>query len=147
MHWTDWAIAGIILFFLEAIVPGFWIASFGVGCFAAGLTSLLTTSLLLQVFVFLITSVFTLLVIQPLVKRFLYSSRGPLVTGSQALIGQHAVVVEEIDPIKGTGRIRVGSETWKAVELNHAPLATHSQVTILKIDGVTAIIQAIEGDH
>jgi membrane protein implicated in regulation of membrane protease activity len=60
---------------------------------------------------------------------------GPGVPGrTDALIGRHGIVTQEIDPVRGTGRVNVGGEDWAA--RSAADVETGARVTVIGADGI-----------
>ena len=64
--------------------------------------------------------------------RQLHSGEVP--SRTDRLIGQAAEVTQEIDSIKGTGRVLVGGEDWAAKSVD--TLAIGTKVTIVGADGI-----------
>ncbi len=57
-------------------------------------------------------------------------------------IGKTAVVIKEIDNLKGTGEVKVGSEVWRAVSDDDSKVIPQdAKVIVLKIDGVKVIVK------
>ena len=52
-----------------------------------------------------------------------------------ALLGKTAYVLEEIDATQDVGRVRIGSEEWRAVSDTMIP--AQSEVTVIDIEGAT----------
>jgi inner membrane protein len=114
-----WFIAGIALMVMEFIIPGFIIFFFGLG---AIITAILTwlgilSSIEIQLLVFIVSSVLTLLLFRDKGKKYF---RGGVsksqVTGSISddIIGERAIVAEEIDSAKLTGKIELHGTMWNA---------------------------------
>lgn len=109
-----------------------------VGGLAAALTGALTDSLVVQVLVFAIVSTALILAVRP----FARSSRTQppaLRSGSDALMGRTAVVLERVDA--STGRIKLAGEVWSARSLGEDDTyEPGSQVSVVEIDGATAVV-------
>jgi len=64
------------------------------------------------------------------------SMRRPVVTGVQAMVGEHAEVV---DDFTGKGRVRYGGELWNA--RSNSPLHAGQTVRIVKVEGLTLWVE------
>jgi len=91
----------------------------------------------------LITFAVTLLILTVFVRRIftnrLTSKRG-VNTNAASLIGQQAVVIEPIDPLKATGKVRVRKEVWSATAKGTETLAVDQIVTVKALDGVKLLV-------
>lgn len=100
-----WLIALIVLLVGEAITIGLTFVWFAVGALGALIVSVLGGALWLQVVVFLALSGVTLALARPVFARFLKTSHAA--TNADRVIGQTAVVTEQIDNLSGTGQVNV----------------------------------------
>ena len=48
---------------------------------------------------------------------------------------------KEIDPFSNSGQIKVGSEIWSAKSVNDEKIAEGTEVEVLEINGVRAIVK------
>jgi membrane protein implicated in regulation of membrane protease activity len=90
----------------------------------------------------LITFAVTLLIYRLCTENFHQSTyrQGRFLTNASSLIGQQAVVVETIDPVKATGKVRVRKEVWSA-GTKGAETITVDQIVIVKaLDGVKLLV-------
>ena len=62
---------------------------------------------------------------------------------SKEKIGKKGIVISDIDPIKGTGLVKINGETWSAKTDNEAPIAKDIEITVLSIDGVKLIVKPV----
>ncbi len=140
--WQYWLIAAGIFFVGEIFTVGFLIFWLGVASLIAMVVSFFISNLIIQMTVFIISSVILILSTKPFVKKFM--EKEILITNAFSLIGKKAIVIQEIDNVKGTGQIKVGGETWSAMCENDKIIPVDAEVKILKIEGVKAIVQQIE---
>lgn len=114
--WLIWFLLGIVLAFLELMVPGFVIIFFGIGCWAvAGALQIWELSLTQQVAVFLVTTVAAIIVLR---RRFVGIFRGTSSDGAgegfdDFPAGAHVTVVKRITP-EAHGRILHRGTLWDA---------------------------------
>ncbi|MCK9900828.1 hypothetical protein CC117_11620 [Parafrankia colletiae] len=81
--------------------------------------------------------------LRPVARRHL--TRGPLLrTGTDALVGAPAVVVERVDG--ADGRVRLAGEIWSARPFPEAEvLDVGTAVRVLRVDGAHVIVHRAEG--
>ncbi|WP_438294564.1 NfeD family protein [Streptomyces sp. HUAS TT7] len=91
-----------------------------------------------QVLVFVVVSVALVSVVRPIAARH-RAQRPQLATGTEALKGRQAVVLERVDA--GGGRIKLAGEVWSARALDaDGVFEPGRQVDVVEIDGATAIV-------
>ncbi|KOU53529.1 membrane protein [Streptomyces sp. WM6378] len=91
-----------------------------------------------QVLVFVVVSVALVSVVRPIAARH-RAQRPQLATGTEALKGRQAVVLERVDA--DGGRIKLAGEVWSARALDQdGVFEPGRQVDVVEIDGATAIV-------
>ena len=137
--WVIWAILAVLLALGELATPGlFFLAPVALATIPAGLVALLGGAAWLQVLVFILGSLATLAIVRPIARAHL---RMPAVTrtGTAALVGARALVLERVD-LNG-GRVRIGGEEWSArAYMEDQVLEPGSRVEVAKIEGATALV-------
>jgi len=143
--WWAWVVVGILLVVLEIFTAGFIVMWFGI----AAIVTALPVGLGAPPAVIIATYAISLLILTVFVRKitigFMSRGSGTLGTNVDALLGCAAVVVEEIDPIKGTGQVRVRKEVWTAVRERNEPLPVDSIVRIVGIQGAKLVVEKEEG--
>ncbi|MDQ2755798.1 MAG: NfeD family protein [Actinomycetota bacterium] len=91
----------------------------------------------LQVVLSVVTAGLLLGVVRPVAKKHLISPTRSLM-GTASYAGREATVVEETT--ESSGRVRIGGETWTARVVDPGVLLPGERVTVLRIDGATAIV-------
>jgi len=114
-----WTLAGIVLIFVELIYPHFVLAFFGGGALVTALTSAigLTPGLAAQLAVFIVSSLLLLFLLRRYLKKTL---TGNLKDNNDAQIfnleiGKIVLVVKDIDPEKGHGKVKYQGTYWEAM--------------------------------
>jgi membrane protein implicated in regulation of membrane protease activity len=81
-------------------------------------------------------------VVRPLAVRHI--RQPPLLrTGTSALVGRPATVIEEVTPL--AGRVRIGGELWSARSYDEAQvIPVGSSVDVFAIEGATALVHPRE---
>lgn len=115
--------------------------------FAAGaLTAMLLTvfgvkSVTVQIIVFVLVSVVTLIATRPLVKKLLHKKVQP--TNADRNIGETGVVTEDIRNIDGAGAVKINGVVWTARSAKDEDIPADSLVKIISIEGVKVIVEKI----
>ena len=77
-----------------------------------------------------------------MVNKFVNTKTIP--TNAFSIIGKTALVVQEINPIKETGQIKINGEVWSAISENGQIIPKDSEVEIASISGVKAIVSLVK---
>ena len=139
--WQVWLIIAGLFFIGEMITVGFLVFWFGVGALFAMITSFFTSNIIIQTTVFVVSSAILLLVTKPFVKKFVDVK--PTSTNAFSIIGKKALVTKEINP-HSVGQIKINGEVWSAESEDEETIPEGSEVEILQIKGVKAIVKAVK---
>ena len=133
-----WIVAAAALAAGEILTLGFFLGPIALAALVAALVALAGAGVELQVAAFVLASIASLAVVRPLVKRHL---RMPahLRTGTAALVGETALVLEQVDG--NGGRVRIGGEIWSARAYDEDQvIEPGARVSVLAIKGATALV-------
>ena len=138
-----WIIGGFVLILLELALPGLTLLFFGMGALLVGILCwMFDLSLNMQLTIFLITSVFSLLTLRNSFKKLfsktLKSENVP--SDFNEFVGQRAVVVEDI-PDNGVGKVEFRGARWEAE--SSARIAKGAAVKIVTNKNITLIVETI----
>ena len=139
--WQIWLIIAGLFFIGEIATVGFLIFWFGVGALVAMLISFFTSNVIIQTSVFVISSAILLFATKPFVKKFIDVKSTN--TNAFSIIGKKALVRKEIN-YNSVGQIKINGEIWSAESENNEIIPEGSEVEIVKINGVKAIVKPIE---
>ena len=134
-----WLIAAGVFFIAEIATTGFLIFWLGLGALLAMVTSFITDSVFIQTIVFVISSTLLILLTKPLLKKITKKDK-TVVTNAFSIVGKDAIVTTTIDPKQGIGQIKVDGETWSAKCSDDIVIEKGTEVKILAIDGVKAVV-------
>ena len=137
-----WLILLIAFFLLEAATPQLVSIWFALGSFVSLLTALLGGEVWLQLVLFFGISLVALLLTRPLYHKYLKPKQ--VATNANALIGQRALVKEEINNKLESGVVRVQGMDWTARSSQNQIIPAGSQVQIDAISGVKLLVSAAE---
>ena len=138
--WILWVVAACALGVGEMLTTGFFLAPFALGAAIAAAVDVAGAGGLASWVVFIAASLLTLALVRPIALSHL---RHPpqIRTGSAALIGKQAIVLERIVNDEGVGCIRVDGEVWTARAFDDDQVIERgTRVEIMEIRGATALV-------
>lgn len=138
MGWLIWVGAALVLGIVELLTVDLFFLTLGLAALAGGIAGLLGASVLVQFIVFGVASVLMLLFVRPWARGLLEKSTPDIATNAQGLVGKHAIVTA---PLVGSGgRVRLEGGIWSARSADSTVFPVGSQVTVVRIDGATAVV-------
>lgn len=136
--WLPWLIAAGAFAAAEAASLTFVLLMFAGGALAGSLTAALGGPVALQFIIAIVATVALLGGVRPIAKRHLLPSMSSI-TGTEALVGQEAIVLDRVD--FRDGRIRLNGNEWSARSFDNAQvLPAGTVVRVMKISGATALV-------
>jgi membrane protein implicated in regulation of membrane protease activity len=137
--WVAWAIVAVGLAVGEIFTPGlFFLGPIAVAAVAAAASAAAGAATWLQALVFGLGAAASLALLRPIARAHL---RMPLAvrTGTAALEGARAVVVQRVDDYGG--RVKIGGEEWSARSYVPDEVFDAGQhVEVARIEGATALV-------
>jgi len=135
-----WFIVGLVLFLLELVLPGFVIFFFGVGAWATALLCLVANpGINIQVVVFAITSVLSLLALRKMIqKKFFYRDNDLSERVEDEFTGKEAVAITDMEPSR-LGKVDFKGTTWQAE--SDSPVKNGQIVIIKKKENFKLFVQ------
>ena len=143
--WEIWIIVAGVFFIAEIFTTGFLVFWFGLGALIVSFLSFIIPDIIIQTIIFLILSVIFIISTRPLVNKFLKTKN--VQTNVFSEVGKHGIVIQELDSKKNQGQIKVKGEVWSAEELNGKNVPVDTEVVIVKIDGVKAIVSVVQSSN
>jgi membrane protein implicated in regulation of membrane protease activity len=136
--WVLWMVAAGLLAVGEMFTLGLFAGPIAVAAVLAAIVALAGGGVALQWIVFTAVSAASLLLLRPIARRHLRTP-AQLRTGTAALVGANAVVIDRVDRDGGT--VRLAGEVWSArsFDEDHA-FEPGARVEVLKIEGATALV-------
>jgi membrane protein implicated in regulation of membrane protease activity len=136
--WVWWLIAAGVLAIGEIATLGFFLGPIAVAATLAAVVALVGAGLAVQWVVFIAASLGSVLVLRPIARRHL-KTPARIRTGTAALVGGRAVVLERVDA--NGGQVRIGGEVWTARAYDEDDaFEPGTRVEVMKIDGATALV-------
>ena len=139
-----WFLIGLALVLSEFMVPGVILVFFGLGAWTAAATSWLgvTTGWTSQLLVFAISSVVYLILLRRWFQaRFMGFERDRQNPNNNLdeFQGQIVTVTEDIDPVKGGGKVEFKGAAWTA--RSDVPIKAHQRARVLGVDSITLLVE------
>lgn len=138
--WKIWLLISGICLIIESFTLGFFVFWFSIGAIFALITSLFTTNIIIQSTVFVITSTILLLLTKPLIKKFAKTPKTKQ-TNIYSIIGKEGIVLENIDTLNGTGKVKVNGELWSAI--SDGNIEKGEKIKVLSVNGVKLKVEKI----
>ncbi|MCI8709225.1 MAG: NfeD family protein [Dorea sp.] len=135
MQTVYWLVLFVALLIVEIITMGLTTIWFAGGALAAFLAGFIGFGLAVQVIVFLVVSVLLLVLTRPIAVRYFNQERQK--TNAERLIGEKALVLEDIDTLKAVGRVSVGGQEWSAK--TDEPDGKIGRDTIVEVEGIQGV--------
>jgi membrane protein implicated in regulation of membrane protease activity len=137
-EWVWWIVAAGILAVGEIATLGFFLGPIAIAAALAALVAVAGGSLAAQWIVFVAASTATLLVLRPIARRHMRTP-ARIRTGTAALVGRRAMVLERVD-VHG-GQVKIGGEVWSARAYDEDEvIEPGTRVEVMQIDGATALV-------
>jgi|SRR6516165_10526446 membrane protein implicated in regulation of membrane protease activity len=138
--WILWVVGALAFGIGEMLTTGFFLAPFAVGALLAAVVDVAGAGELAAWITFVVVSLLTLVLVRPIARAHL---RMPpqIRTGSAALVGKQAIVLERIANHEGIGCVKIDGEVWTARALDDDQvIETGTRVEVVDIKGATALV-------
>lgn len=142
-YWWIWLVLAAIFVVGEIFTAGFFIFWFGIGAALAGILALLGVSVLWQWVSFVIITGILVIVSRRFAERF--TKQQPPGIGADRFIGKRGVVLEDINNLENTGRVRIDKDEWRADSETEAIITKGNKVVVTKVDGTHLVVKILEG--
>lgn len=134
-----WALLLVLFLVVEAGTTALVSIWFAAGALAALVACLLGAAMWLQIVLFLIVSLVLLAVLWKRIR-----SRTPAAkTNVDSVIGSEGYVVESIDNVSYTGRVKLGGITWAARSTSGDSIPTDTLVRVDRVEGVKVFVSPV----
>lgn len=141
-----WLTVFIILLVIELLTVGLFTIWFAGGALVALACAAAHVILPIQIVVFFAVSGVLLVLFRPMVQEKFNTKRTP--TNADRLIGQKAVVKQQIDNLKSEGRVEVRGQDWAAYAADEDQIIPEgTEVVITEVTGVRLKVRMIESQE
>lgn len=137
-----WIAAIVLLAILEGATAQLVSIWFVIGGIAALIASIFTDAVWIQLTVFVLVSILSLLLTRPLVKKAMSFKKED--TNAGRVVGQKAIVIETIENDEGKGQVNVCGSIWTARSMDQTVIPKGASVLVDAIEGVKLIVHPLE---
>ena len=136
--WAWWLVIAAALAGGEILTLGFFLGPIAIASVLAALVAAAGASVPLQIGAFVAGSIASLAIVRPIARRHLHTPAA-LRTGTAALVGERAVVLERVDG--DGGQIKLAGEVWSARAYDEDDVMEEgTRVEVMRIEGATALV-------
>jgi membrane protein implicated in regulation of membrane protease activity len=138
--WVIWLIVAVVFAVGEIATLGFFLAPFAGGALIAAIVSAAGGGDIVSWIAFLVTSTVALAALRPVARS--HRRQPPqLRTGTAALVGRTAVVLERIANDEDVGCVKLEGERWRARAYDDDEVIPEgARVQVVEIRGATALV-------
>ena len=136
--WLGITIVAAIIEILTTDLVSIWFAAGGIVSLIA---CLLGASQTIQIVLFAIVSIFTIIIVRPIAKKYLRTNIEK--TNVDRVIGKHGLVTKTITA-DNKGEVKVMSTSWPATSLDNSVISEGDYCKIVAIEGVHLVVKKIE---
>ena len=134
-----WLAVFVLLIVIELATMGLTTIWFAGGAVAGFIASMLGANVVIQAVVFFVVSIVLLIFTRPFAVRYINSNKTK--TNIDGLLGQEALVLEEINNIRETGCARLEGKEWTARSVDDTVIPADTVVIVERIEGVKLIVK------
>ena len=137
-----WIVFCLILVIIELATVNLVSIWFAFGALVASIASIFTDQIIIQVGVFVVTSILAFLAIRPLAHKYILPKVEK--TNLDRVVGKIGLVTEPITRLE-PGEVKVDGKRWSAIA--NKKIKKDSKVEILAIDGVKLVVKEIKEEE
>lgn len=143
--WWIWMAIAAFFVIAEIFTMGFFLLWFGVGAFAAGILAIIGLAFGWQLAAFVVVSFVLFAISRSFAERF--TKTQPPGIGADRFVHKKGVVIEEIDNVKNTGRVRIGKDEWRADSETDEVIPVEKTVEITRVDGTHLVVKTLKEEN
>ena len=140
--WLIWMAVAAVFIIGEIFTLGFFLLWFGIGAAVAGILAIFGLGGSWQWGAFAVVSGVLFVLSRRFAERF--SKKQPPGIGADRFIDKKGVVLEEVDNIKNTGRIRMGKEEWRAESDTGEVILVGKMVEVTRLVGTHVVVKTLK---
>ncbi len=140
--WWVWMAIAAFFVVAEIFTMGFFLLWFGVGAAVAGVLALVGLGPGWQLGSFVVVSLVLFAVSRRFAERF--TKKQPPGVGADRFVHKRGVVIEEINNLKNTGRVRIEKDEWRADSQTDEVIPVGRTIQVTKVDGTHLVVKTIK---
>jgi membrane protein implicated in regulation of membrane protease activity len=126
----------------EVFTAGFFLLWFGIGAAVAGVLAIAGLGARWQWGSFVVVSGVLFAVSRRFAERF--TRKQPPGIGADRFIGKRGVVLDGIDNVADTGRVRLDKEEWRAASESGEVIPAGDVVEVTRLDGTHLVVKHVK---
>ena len=144
-YWWLWMVLAAVFIIGEIFTGGFFVLWFGVGALLAGVAAMLGLGAAWQWAIFVVASGVLVIVSRRFAQAV--TDEQPPGVGADRTVGRQGVVLEEIDNIRDSGRVRIGKEEWRAQSEAGEKIAENIEIKVTGVVGTHLVVARVEEER
>jgi membrane protein implicated in regulation of membrane protease activity len=136
-----WLVVFLVLLIIEIFTLGLTTIWFALGAIGAFVSTLFHAEIIVQVVIFFVVSVVSLIVTRPIALK--YFSNNTVKTNVEEIIGKQAIITESILDGNNNGKAKLNGEMWIARSEDGSYIQADETVEIVAVEGVKLIVKKI----
>ena len=138
--WVIWVVLAAVLIAGEVLASfTFILGPLAIAALVPAVVAAAGGPLEVQIGAFIVASIASLALIRPIARRHLRTP-AQIRTGTAALVGERALVLDRVDA--DSGQVKIGGEVWTARPYDEDDVyEPGARVEVVKIQGATALVQ------
>ena len=137
-----WFVLLVVFIMVEASTVTMVSIWFVTGALFAMIVSFFCDWIWLQVTVFLAVSIVMLILLRPIVRKYIHPKKER--TNVDQVIGTACRVVTDIDNVESVGQVKIGGIEWSARSTDGAPIEKDTLVKVDRVEGVKVFVTAVK---
>lgn len=142
MSVVAWLVVLAIMLVIEQFTLGLTTIWFGVGSIGAALASWMGYEIWVQLIVFFILSLLSMVLCRPIAMRYLNPNK--VKTNIDDLLGKTVVVTKEINNEQATGNVVLNGMDWMARSEDGCVIEEKEKAVVVAVEGVKLIVSRKE---
>lgn len=134
-----WSVLLVLFLIIEGATVSLTTIWFAVGAAGGIIASLLNVPVFLQWLIFIVISAALLFLVRPAAKKIMPSKIEP--TNADLNIGRSAQVIQRIDNISSSGRVRLDGVDWAALSEDGSVIESGESVTVTAVNSAKLIVK------
>lgn len=139
-----WLVIFLLLLAIEIVTLGLTTIWFAIGAIAAFVVTLCGLGTTVQLVVFIVVSIVSLILTRPIVVKYL--NKDKIKTNVDELIGKNAIIVKDADGVNSFGEANLNGEIWMAKSFDGAYLKKDEIVEIVSVEGIKLVVKRKEDE-
>ncbi|MCH4148804.1 MAG: NfeD family protein [Prevotella sp.] len=140
--WLLWTIIAMVCLILELSSGDFFVTCFAIGAICALISTLFGVPFWVQVIVFAVFSVLSILFVRPSLVKHIHSKDKERLSNADALIGREGIVIEPIEK-GGSGYVKIDGDDWKAISKADEDILKGERVKVIHRESIIITVEKL----